>query len=303
MRGPSGDTVNDWRRYLYRRLGTAGLVFGHGAPNAAVEADWLLSAVVDIEFERIGTFGERRVSKRNRSRMLRILERRIHGRVPLAYLLEEAWLAGKRFKVDPRVIVPRSFIAELLSEALVPWLPPEGVKRAMDLCTGSGCLAILLADRFPGVSVDAVDLSLDALQIARENVRAHRMDGRVRLLHSDLFSAVPRRKYDLIVANPPYVSDSAMRRLPQEYRHEPRMALEADADGLAVVLRILETSHAHLSRHGILVCEIGHRRKGLEMARPRTPFVWLEAGGSRNHVFLLTREDLVSLGTGQLCSN
>ena len=210
-------------------------------------------------------------------------------RKPLAYLIREAWLGEHRFYVDERVLVPRSFIAELLRERMRPWVT-RPVRRALDLCTGSGCLAVLLALTFPRASVDATDISSAALAVARKNVASYRLGHRIRLMKTDLF---PKRgAYDLIVANPPYVDAAAMRKLPPEYRREPRIGLTGGSDGLAFVRRILRLAPEYLRPGGRLVVEVGHARRRVERAFPRLPFIWAETSAGDDCVFLLSREDL-----------
>lgn len=221
----------------------------------------------------------------------RLIDERVRTRKPLAYLIHEAWLGDRRFYVDERVVVPRSFIAELLRDRLRPWIS-RPVSRALDLCTGSGCLAILLALTFPKAAVDATDVSSTALAVARRNVKAYRLSRRVRLAQADLFSGRGRRRYDLIVSNPPYVSAAAMRRLPPEYRREPRIALAGGADGLAFVRRILGGAAEHLRPGGLLVVEVGHNRRKVERAFPHIPFIWPETSAGDDCVFLVQREDL-----------
>ena len=250
---------------IERRLRRARLSYGHGAKNAREEAAWLLSRK-DIDLEAV-------------------LRRRIRERIPLAYLLNEAWLGKYRFYIDERVIVPRSFIAELLRERLRPWLRKDP-QRALDLCTGSGCLAVLLALTFRKCRVDASDISPEALQVARINVREHR----ICLIRSDLFKSI-RHKYDLIVCNPPYVPGREMRKLPKEYRREPRRALAGGADGLTLIRRILCGAKRHLNPGGLLICEIGGGRRALERAYPRVPFSWPEVSDPGT-VFILEREHL-----------
>jgi ribosomal protein L3 glutamine methyltransferase len=257
---------------IARRLARAKLHYGHGAHNAGDEAAWLLSSVSD----------ERRLRG--------ILERRVRERVPLAYLLKEAWLGEYSFYVDKRVIVPRSFIAELLRGGLGPWLAREP-RSVLDLCTGSGCLAILAALELRRAKVDGADLSAAALQVARTNIRRYGLERRVRAVRSDLFGALKGRRYDLIVSNPPYVTAKSMRRLPEEYRHEPALALAAGADGLDLVRRILAQARAHLNPGGLLVCEIGGNRRALERAYPRLEFAWPEVSDPGT-VFILAREQL-----------
>jgi ribosomal protein L3 glutamine methyltransferase len=224
----------------------------------------------------------------------RLVARRIRERIPLAYLLREAWLGGLRFFVDQRAVVPRSLAAELLRGELQPWLL-RPVRRALDLCTGSGCLAVLLAHAYPKASVDACDVSAGALAVARKNVAQYRLGRRVRLVRSDLFAGLGRQRYDLIVCNPPYVTPRAMRSLPAEYRHEPALALAGGRAGLAIVRRVLEQARAHLRPHGLLVCEIGGARRALECAYPRVPFVWPEISDPGS-LFVLEREALPADG-------
>ena len=258
-------------REIERRFSSAGLHFGHGAKSAREEADWLFSRVK----------GEKRLKS--------LVERRVHDRIPLAYLLKEAWLGKNRFYIDERAIVPRSFIAELLRERLRPWLRHDP-KRALDLCTGSGCLAVLLALTFRSARVDASDISRAALEVARINVRRYRLGRRVRLCRSNLFKGL-KGKYDLIVCNPPYVTAGAMRRLPREYRREPEAALIGGADGLDIVRRIISKAKQHLAPAGLLVCEIGGARRALERAFPKLEFIWPETSDPGT-VFVLGREQL-----------
>jgi ribosomal protein L3 glutamine methyltransferase len=266
-----------------RDFARARLHFGHGTHNAREEAAWLISSV-------LGTLLEEEVAPKQLRRVEALAARRIRERIPLAYLLKEAWLGEHAFYVDRRVIVPRSFIAELLRERLVPWLAREP-KRALDLCTGSGCLAVLLALTFRKTRVDAADLSGRALAVAKRNVDRYAMASRVRLVKSDLFRSLGGRTYDLIVSNPPYVTARSMRRLPPEYRHEPALALAAGADGLDLVRRILVQAPAHLAPRGLLVCEIGGNRRALERAWPRLEFAWPDTSDPGS-VFVLTREQL-----------
>ncbi len=222
----------------------------------------------------------------------RIARRRIDERKPAAYLTREAWLGEFRFYVDERVIVPRSYIAELLRDDLYPWVKEDQpVDTALDLCTGSGCLAILLALAFPDAQVDATDLSADALEVAARNVSDYKLEERVHLTRGDLFAGLTGR-YDLIVSNPPYVNRESMEALPQEYRAEPRMALAGGEDGLEIVRRLIGQAGAHLNEQGILVVEIGHNRDALEQAFPKLPFTWLETSGGDGFVFLLAAADL-----------
>mgnify|MGYP001331154354 CR=1 FL=1 len=261
--------------------------------SARDESAWLLSSVTRLPHERLGAWLDREVSASERRRLVQLIEKRIRTRAPLAYLLHEAWLGDCRFYVDQRVIVPRSYIAELLPAHLRPWISrPGAVNRILDLCTGSGCLAVLLARAFPRARVTASDISRPALEVARRNVRTYRLQRRITLVRADLFSDLPLEQFDLIAANPPYVDARAMRGLPAEYRHEPRLALAGGPDGLHFVRRILREAARMLRPRGLLVVEIGHNRKKLERAFPRLPFIWPETSAGDDRVFLLPREDL-----------
>jgi len=249
--------------------------------------------VLGLPHEELAQSLARELTARERRRVSRLIEERVRTRRPLAYLLKEAWLGEHRFYVDGRVIVPRSFIAELLRDRLEPWiLRPRQVRRALDLCTGSGCLAILLALAFPHATLDATDVSRAALAVARRNLRAYRLGERVRLVRTDLFAGLEPARYDLIVANPPYVGAAAMRRLPPEYRREPRLALDGGRDGLEFTRRILLAAGNFLRPRGLLVVEIGRNRRKLERAFPRLPFIWPDTSAGCDCVFVLSREDL-----------
>lgn len=288
---PAPFTVGDFIHVATRRMQRARLHFGHGTHDARGEAMFLALHVLKLNYESLQASLARRLSAAERARLESLLERRVAARLPAPYLTHEAWLGEYRFYVDRRVIVPRSFIAELLRAGLEPWLPRR-VRNALDLCTGSGCLAVLLARRFPEARVDASDLSAKALAVARRNVARYRLGRRIRLVRSDLFAGLRGRRFDLIVSNPPYVTAASMRRLPPEYRHEPRAALAGGADGLDIVRRILAEARTHLAPGGLLVCEIGHNRRALEKAFPSLPFLWLETSAGPEHVFLLEREQL-----------
>ncbi|MBK1679190.1 50S ribosomal protein L3 N(5)-glutamine methyltransferase [Rhodocyclus tenuis] len=287
-------TLRDLLRFSVSRFNEAGLFFGHGSDNAWDEAVYLLLHTLHLPPDRLEPFLDARLTSDERSRALLIIEKRIKERLPAAYLTHEAWLGEHRFYVDERVIVPRSFIAELLEEQLEPWIEdPWAVADVLDLCTGSGCLAILAALAFPEAAIDAVDLSPDALAVAQRNVADYELGERVQLIHSDLFSAVDKkRRYDLIISNPPYVDAAAMRALPPEYRREPELALAAGEDGLDLVRIMLRQAKARLNPGGILVVEIGHNRAVLEAACPTLPFTWLDTRAGDEYVFLLRREEL-----------
>jgi len=289
---PARRTVRQWWHWTERRFARARLAYGHGTTNARDEAAWLVCHVLGIGFDQFGGSLERLVSDRTARRLVRLADRRVATRRPLAYLLREAWLQGRRFYVDSRVIVPRSHIAELLPHGLAPCLRDRAPRRILDLCTGSGCLAILAALAFPRARVDASDLSRAALAVAGRNVLAYRLGRRVRLVRADLFSGLGATRYDLILCNPPYVSDRAMARLPPEFRREPALALAGGRDGLDFVRRLTAQAAAHLTPRGVLVVEVGDGRLAVERAFPGTPFVWLPTGGGTTAVFALERAAL-----------
>ena len=287
-------TLRDLMRFSVSRFGEAGLYFGHGSDNAWDEAAYLLLHTLHLPLDRLEPFMDARLTGIERDAALHIIKRRITERLPAAYLTHEAWLGDCRFYVDQRVIVPRSHIAELLREQLSPWIDdPWAVGRVLDLCTGSGCLAILAANAFPEARVDAVDLSPDALAVARRNVDDYRLAERVRLLESDAFAAIAGESYDVIISNPPYVNAESMATLPEEYRREPRLALASGDDGLDFVRVILAQAAAHLTANGLLIVEIGNNQAALEAAFPDLPFTWLDTAAGDEYVFMLRREDLV----------
>lgn len=287
-------TVGALVRQGVRRFNAARLAFGHGTTNAFDEAAYLVLHALRLPLDDLASIYERRVTAAERERVLALFRARIETRRPAPYLTGEAWLGNHRFRIDERALIPRSYIAELLRDDLAPWIAaPEEIHSALDLCTGSGCLAILTALSFPRARVDATDISGDALNLARENVAMYRLGRRIRLLESDLYAALRGRRYDLIVTNPPYVTGRAMRRLPQEYRHEPRLALAGGEDGLELIRGIIGSAAAHLEPKGLLVVETGHARKAVERAFPRLPFTWPVTSGGDDCVFLLAREQLV----------
>lgn len=287
-------TVRDWLRFAVSRFNEAKLHFGHGSDNAFDEAAYLVLSSLHLPLDRLEPFLDASLTHGEAEDVLRVVERRVRERIPAAYLTREAWLAGHSFYVDERVIVPRSFIAELLAEQLAPWVEDaDAVSNVLDLCTGSGCLAILAALAFPNAQVDAADLSRDALDVAKRNIDDYGLNARVDPVESNLFAALQGRTYDLIVSNPPYVDAESVAALPPEYRAEPALALGSGADGLDATRRILAAAGTHLKPGGLLVVEIGHNRDALEAAFPALPFVWLDTAGGDGYVFLLRREDLV----------
>jgi ribosomal protein L3 glutamine methyltransferase len=286
-------TVRDLLRFAVSRFNEAGLTFGHGTDNAYDEAAYLILHALRLPLDRLEPFLDARLLQSELHAVLATLSRRVHERVPAPYLTREAWLADHRFYVDERVIVPRSHVAELIAEGFGAWLPdPDGMERALDLCTGSGCLAVLLAHAYPGARVDACDMSRDALAVARRNVHEYGLDDRIELVESDLFAGLAGRRYDLIVSNPPYVTDQSMRALPEEYLREPALALAGGEDGLDIVRRILQQAHGHLSARGILVVEVGDARERVEAAFPELGVTWLETSAGDGLVFLLERDQL-----------
>lgn len=286
-------TLRDWLRWAISRFHEAGLFFGHGCDNAHDEAAWLLLHTLHLPPDHLAPFLDARLTHAERLAIQERLHQRIEQRRPTAYLTGEAWLGDFRFHVDERVIVPRSYFANLLEDGLAPWIEdPENIHQALDLCTGSGCLAILMAHAFPQADIDAVDLSADALAVARRNVADYGLEARLRLIESDLFQRLDGRRYDLILSNPPYVTAAAMTALPAEYRHEPVMALAAGDDGLDIVRRILAAASRHLTDHGLLAVEVGHNRELVEAAFPELPLTWIDSAGGEEKIFLLRREDL-----------
>ncbi len=286
-------TVRDWLRFAVSRFYQAELFFGHGSSDAYDEAAYLILHTLHLPLDRLEPFLDARLTNSERAEVLTIIQRRVQERVPAAYLTNEAFLGEFSFYVDERVIVPRSFIAELLRTQLSPWIAePEAIGSILDMCTGSGCLAILAADAFPCSQVDAVDLSADALAVAQHNVTDYELQDRVQLIQSDLFAQLGGKKYDLIISNPPYVDAPSVAALPQEYLHEPALALGSGDDGLDATRSILKHAAKHLTDNGILVVEIGHNRNALEAAYPNLPFTWLDVTAGDQFVFMLHRNDL-----------
>jgi ribosomal protein L3 glutamine methyltransferase len=275
-----------------RRFRRARLAFGHGTTNAHDEAAWLALHALGLPLDSDMRELRRPLEPAGARRVLALFDRRIRGRKPAAYLTREAWLGGLPFRVDERVVVPRSHIAGLLDQHLAPWVAtPAAIRSALDLCTGSGCLAVLLARAFPRAQVHAAELSPAALAVARINVRRHRVGGRIKLFKSDLFSSLRGDRYDLIISNPPYVTSASMKKLPPEYRHEPAAGLGGGRDGLDLVRRILAEASAHLNPGGLLVVEVGSGRRQLERAFPRLALSWPETAAG-HAVFIVACEDL-----------
>ena len=286
-------TIRELIRYAVSRFNAAHLVFGHGSDNSYDEAVYLVLFGLHLPPDTLEPFLDAHVLREESSRVLDLIEERVKTRVPAAYLTREAYLQGHRFYVDSRVIVPRSPISELLQSGLSPWVnDPYAVERVLDMCTGSGCLAILAALAFPDAQVDAVDLSSDALDVARRNVEDYALQGRLHLHKSNLFSDLPGARYDVIVCNPPYVNQRSMDELPQEFRAEPALALAGGEDGMDLVRSILRDAPEYMTQAGIIVLEIGHEREHFEAAFPDLEPVWLQTEMSGDQLLLLTREQL-----------
>ncbi|MDP2761622.1 MAG: 50S ribosomal protein L3 N(5)-glutamine methyltransferase [Sideroxyarcus sp.] len=290
-------TVRDCFRFAISRFNDAKLFFGHGSEDAYDEAAYLILHTLHLPLDLLEPFLDARLTQSELYEVLNIVEKRAEQRIPAAYLTHQAFLGDFSFYVDERVIVPRSFIAELLREQLFPWLDsPDEVSSVLDLCTGSGCLAILAAHAFPFAGIDAADLSPDALEVARRNVTDYGLGGRITLVESDLFTRLQGKRYDIIISNPPYVDAPSVAALPAEYQHEPKLALGSGTDGLDATRIILEQAAEHLNPGGLLLVEIGHNRDALEAAYPELPFTWLEVSAGDEFVFLLHREELPHAG-------
>lgn len=286
-------TVRDCLRFAVSRFNQAKLFFGHGSSDAYDEAAYLILHTLHLPLDRLKPFLDARLTDSERNEVLSILQQRVEKRLPAAYLTHHALLGDFSFYVDERVIVPRSYIAELLLKQISPWITtPEEIYSVLDLCTGSGCLAILAALAFPNTNVDAVDLSVDALAVAERNVADYQLQDRVHLIESDLYAKLRGNKYDLIISNPPYVDAASVAALPQEYLHEPALALGSGHDGLDATHIILKQAAQHLTENGMLIVEIGHNRDVLEAAYPGLPFTWLDVNAGDQFVFMLHKNDL-----------
>jgi ribosomal protein L3 glutamine methyltransferase len=288
-------TVRDLLRFAVSQFAEQKLFFGHGSATAYDEAVYLVLHTLHLPINHLEPFLDARLTSAERDAVLGIVERRVRERVPAAYLTHEAWLGDYKFYVDKRVIVPRSFIAELLREDLAPWVEnPRAVGRVLDLCTGSGCLAILAALSFPHATVDAVDVSHDALEVAKKNVRDYGLENRINLIASDLYESLGAKHYDVIISNPPYVTAESMSKLPEEYRREPEIALASGEDGLDHVRTIVGFATRHLYASGTLIVEVGFNREGVEQAFPKLPLTWAETSVGDEVVFVVDRETLVA---------
>jgi len=289
-------TIRDWLRYAVSRFENSDIFYGHGTDNAYDEAVWLVMGSLHLPHDTLNKFLDARLTSEERTKLTAFIEERISKHTPTAYLLKEAWLQGLKFFVDERVLIPRSFIAELLvNDGLQPWIEyPELVNNAADLCTGSGCLGVLLADAYPDAHVDVIDISPDAIAVCNINIANYGLQDRVTAIQSDMFSALKGKQYDLIISNPPYVDAPSMAELPAEYRNEPQLALGSGVAGLDHTHTILREAPNYLTNDGILVVEIGHNRDALIEAYPDLPFTWLEVSSGDEFVFLLTKSQLIS---------
>jgi ribosomal protein L3 glutamine methyltransferase len=286
-------TVRDLLRFAVSRFNQAELSFGHGSANAYDEAAYLILHTLHLPLDLLEPFLDARLSAAEVDAVLNVIERRAGQRVPAAYITQEAWMHGFRFHVDERVIVPRSFIGELLQDGLQPYVEdPEQVGAVLELCTGSGCLAILAAHAFPNADIDAVDLSAPALEVATRNVTDYKLDDRVALFEGDLYAPLAERRYDVIISNPPYVNATSMQELPAEYKHEPDMALAGGTDGMDIVRRIIAEARNWLTDDGVLVVEIGNERANVEAAFGGLDLVWLSTSAGDDNVFLIQAADL-----------
>ena len=286
-------TIRDLLRYAVTRFNTVQLFFGHGSSDALDEAAYLILHTLKLPLDKLEPFFDARLLQEEVDAVLRVINQRADERLPAAYITNEAWLGGYRFYVDQRVIVPRSFIAELIPEQFSPWVNnPDKVENILELCTGSACLPILLADAFPNAQIDAVDISADALAVAERNVATYELQDRITLIESDLYTHVPDRKYDLIVTNPPYVNSASMNRLPAEYLAEPQIALAGGDDGMDLVRTIVEGARKRLSPHGLLVVEIGNERAYAEAAFAELDLTWVTTSAGDDMVFLITADQL-----------
>ena len=286
-------TIRDVIRFAVTRFNEGQVAFGQGHLDAFDEAVHLVIRALALPLDRTDFFLDAYLTIGEMHWLLQLIDRRVRKRVPTAYLLGEAWLQGLRFHVDKRCIIPRSFVGELLQDGLSPWISdPDDVTRVLDLCTGSGCLAVLAALTYPQATVDAVDLSTDALAVAQRNVEDYQLKQRIRLLNSNLFEALQGQRYDIILCNPPYVTDEAMAQLPEEFRQEPELALAGGSDGLDLVRVIVSQARQHLLPGGILVLELGDAREAMERRFPDMPLTWLTTSAGDDMVFLVQRDDL-----------
>lgn len=289
-------TIRDWVRFCVSQLENSEAFFGHGTDNSFDEAVWLVLSAVHLPLDRLNEFYDAKLLTAERKHLAHLIEQRIEKRTPTAYLLREAWLRGFKFYVDERVLVPRSFIAELLETGFNGWIEyPELIQSAADICTGSGCLGVLLAHTYPDATVDVIDISPDAIVVCNINIANYGLQQQVAAIQSDMFQALAGKTYDLIISNPPYVDAPSMAALPREYQNEPQIALGSGADGLDHTHTLLKNAAKHLNDDGFLVVEIGHNRNVLMAAYPQVDFHWLETSSGDAFVFLLTKAQLQAI--------
>lgn len=284
--------MRDFIRWAASSFNHAELYFGHGTDNAWDEAFYLVLGALHLPANTDSAVLDARLTGDEKEQVSGLIDRRIKDRVPTAYLINEAWFAGLAFYIDERVLIPRSPIAEVIENGFSPWLVGDEVSRILDMGTGSGCIGIACAKLFPAANVDLVDISPSALEVAQKNVKRHGLESRVMLYKSDLFSDMPNVIYDLIVTNPPYVESEELIDVPAEYTHEPTLALEAGADGLDSITKILARAGEFLSEYGVLVAEVGKSRPNLEQAYANVPFLWLDLERGGDGVFVLTAAQL-----------
>lgn len=286
-------TLRDWLRFMVSQFEASDIFYGHGTDNAYDEAVWLLLSSLHLPHDTLNNFLDATLTIEERALLAERIEKRINLHTPTAYLVNEAWLQGFKFYVDTRVIVPRSFIAELLNNHLHPWVEyPEMVESAADICTGSGCLGVLLANSFPNAAIDVIDISKEAIEVANINIENYGLSEQVSAIQSDMFSALTGKTYDVIISNPPYVDAPSMATLPSEYQNEPQLALGSGEDGLDHTHTLLREAAHYLNDEGILIVEIGHNRDALIQAYPHLDFHWLRVSSGDQFVFLLTKSQL-----------
>lgn len=290
---PELQTIRDLLRYAVSQFNAAKLSFGHGSLTAWDEAVYLLLHNLNLPLDTLEPFLDAKVLASERATFLELIRKRCTDRIPAAYLTGEAWLQGHRFVVDERVIIPRSPISELLTDQLSPWVANTySIENVLDLCTGSGCLAILAALAFENAQVDAVDISENALQVTAQNISLYQLEQRVAAIQSNLFGNLQDRKYDLIISNPPYVNSQSMSALPAEYLHEPELALAGGTDGMDIIKNIIGNAASHLKPNGLLVLEIGNEYDNFNQAFPNLSPLWLSTEATENQILLLTKEQL-----------
>jgi len=285
-------TLRDWLRFACSRFREAGLYYGHGTDNAWDEALALILHALFLPMDLHPPMLDARLTDEECKKVARLIVRRVEERIPVPYLNQEAWFAGLSFYVDERVLIPRSSLGELIQNQFEPWIQPDNIHRVLDLCTGSGCIAIAIAEAYPAAQIDASDLSEEALAVAKINLSRHQKEDQITLYQSDVFTGLPSQKYDLIISNPPYVDAEDMAALPPEYRHEPALGLAAGSDGLDIAVKILQQAANWLTPEGHLIVEVGNSEAALAEKYPEIPFTWLDFEHGEGGVFMLTAADL-----------